>query len=200
MTADPRPDSPVQRVIAWLRAGYPQGVPPQDYVALLGILGRSLTADELAQVVEEMLHDLDTGAATPTRAEVAGRIRDVPKGPVSDADLHRASAHLAAGGWPLASVALAESSGTGVVDRAVTWLRGGYPQSLPDQDYLSLFAFLERRLSESEVRDVADRLEALGLVPPDRIDVAVEISRVTSELPSETDIDRVRRELGDAAS
>ncbi|HEY5484993.1 MAG TPA: DUF3349 domain-containing protein, partial [Propionibacteriaceae bacterium] len=31
------------RVVGWLRAGYPDGVPQQDYVALLGILHRQLT-------------------------------------------------------------------------------------------------------------------------------------------------------------
>ena len=33
----------MQRVLQWLRAGYPEGVPQQDYVALLGILRRTLT-------------------------------------------------------------------------------------------------------------------------------------------------------------
>lgn len=199
MTSDARQDGPVQRVVGWLRAGYPDGVPQQDYVALLGILGRSLTPTELAQVVDALLLDLDRGEAVPTHAEVVERIHDVLKGPPSEEDVHRVSARLAAGGWPLASAPAApdQSNGTagGMVGRAVEWLRGGYPHSLPETDYVPLFAVLQRRLSPEEVRAVAERLEANGPGDPGRVDVGVEISRVTAELPSESDIERVRREL-----
>ena len=37
----------LSRIVAWLRAGYPTGVPEQDYVALLGLLRRRLTDDEV---------------------------------------------------------------------------------------------------------------------------------------------------------
>ncbi len=39
--------NPFQTILHWLRAGYPDGVPQGDYVALLGVLRRSLTPVEL---------------------------------------------------------------------------------------------------------------------------------------------------------
>ena len=48
MTTSEDPANLVQRILRWLRAGYPDGVPQQDYVALLGILRRTLTPSELA--------------------------------------------------------------------------------------------------------------------------------------------------------
>lgn len=32
----------------------------------------------------------------------------------------------------------------------VGWLRAGYPNGVPEQDYIPLFALLTRRLSETE--------------------------------------------------
>ena len=89
------------RALGWLRAGYPEGVPQQDYVALLGVLRRSLAETELEQVV---------GAGRGRRrrrngaepATIDARIADIPKGPILDADVVRVSARLAAAGWPLA--------------------------------------------------------------------------------------------------
>lgn len=41
---------PLAKILDWLRAGYPQGIPQSDYVALMGILHRSLTEHEVEQV------------------------------------------------------------------------------------------------------------------------------------------------------
>lgn len=38
------------RAVDWLRAGYPTGVPRQDYVALLGILRRKMTEEEVKKI------------------------------------------------------------------------------------------------------------------------------------------------------
>jgi hypothetical protein len=35
----------LNRVVAWLRRGYPSGVPEHDYIALLALLRRRLTDD-----------------------------------------------------------------------------------------------------------------------------------------------------------
>src|SRR5262245_45874476 len=85
----------VQRVIQWLRAGYPDGVPQQDYVALLGILKRSLTDTELSQVVTELTEDAESGQHLLTRELVEQRIEDVVKGPIDDGDIIRVSSRLA---------------------------------------------------------------------------------------------------------
>ena len=35
------------RILGWLREGYPQGVPREDYIALFGVLQRHLTEEEI---------------------------------------------------------------------------------------------------------------------------------------------------------
>ena len=34
-------------IVSWLRAGYPNGVPPPDYLPVLALLSRRLTPDEV---------------------------------------------------------------------------------------------------------------------------------------------------------
>lgn len=75
------------------------------------------------------------------------------------------------------------------------WLRAGYPEGVPEQDYVPLFALLRRRLTDDEVTLVADALVDDGSLPIEKIDIGVLITRVTNDMPLETDIDRVRRLL-----
>ncbi|WP_414171487.1 DUF3349 domain-containing protein [Clavibacter tessellarius] len=197
----------VQRVVGWLRAGYPSGVPDQDYVPLLGILRRSLTAEE------------PRAGGGPARRRRGGggrgRPRDRPPsaprarrgallGPALPEDLVRVSARLAAAGWPLGSpddLHAPDAPGaraterTGLVSRVVAWLRAGYPAGLPEQDFVPLLALLRRRLSDEEVMAVSERLEAEGGLPASRLDVAAAIAGVTSEMPSDEDVERVRAYL-----
>ncbi len=43
--------NPVGKVLDWLRAGYPDGVPPRDYFPLIALLRRQqLTDDEVREV------------------------------------------------------------------------------------------------------------------------------------------------------
>ena len=44
------------------------------------------------------------------------------------------------------------------VVRAVDWLRQGYPTGVPRQDYVVLLGLLQRKLTEEEVRSVAQEL------------------------------------------
>lgn len=192
-------DGLVQRVLRWLRAGYPEGVPQQDYVALLGILRRTLTRTELDRVVGELAQEAQAGQQLMTPQLVEQRISDVVKGPIHDDDLVRVSARLASAGWPLGSPDSAEQppggageERPGLVGRVVDWLRTGYPTGLPDRDFVPLIALLRRRLTDEEVRDVAGRLVAAGMLPGDRVDIGTAIASVTTELPSELDIARVR--------
>ncbi|WP_040159534.1 DUF3349 domain-containing protein [Mobilicoccus massiliensis] len=81
------------------------------------------------------------------------------------------------------------------LQRVIAWLRAGYPQGIPDQDYIPLFALLRRRLSDEEARQLADELVEKGLIPPDRIDIAVGYLKLTDELPSEAELVRVTEKL-----
>lgn len=81
------------------------------------------------------------------------------------------------------------------LERAVSWLRSGYPNGVPDQDYIPLVALLRRRLTDEEIADLGNELVRRGIVPADKIDVAVGMLKRTNELPSETEMQRVRARL-----
>ncbi len=208
----------VARVVGWLRAGYPTGVPEHDYVPLLGILRRSLTPEELDQVVEGLLVEAENADASGEPVghdRLRTRVEQLLLGPALPEDLIRVSARLASAGWPLGSpddvragaadhdddggearATLLEERG-GLVARIVRWLRAGYPAGFPEQDFVPLVALLRRRLSDAEVAEVGARLAAEGDTSLSRVDVATAIARVTAELPSDEDVERVRRSLAD---
>ena len=75
----------------------------------------------------------------------------------------------------------------------VSWLRAGYPEGIPPTDTFALLALLTRRLGNDEVKVVASELMQRGDF--DDIDIGVAISKLTDELPSEEDVERVRTRL-----
>jgi hypothetical protein len=89
------------RVLNWLRAGYPAGVPQQDYVVLLGLLRRSLTEAEVHQIAGDLAVLASYGAEITT-ADIERLIGAATLDSASEEDVARVSAHLARGGWPLA--------------------------------------------------------------------------------------------------
>jgi hypothetical protein len=56
----------------------------------------------------------------------------------------------------------------------IEWLRAGYPEGVPDVDYVPLFALLGSQLSDSDVARVRSRLAAGGwpLAKPEHFDPA----------------------------
>jgi Protein of unknown function (DUF3349) len=54
------------RIVAFLRAGYPEGVPARDYIPLLALLRRRLTDDEVVAVAAELMSGGDTPVREPT--------------------------------------------------------------------------------------------------------------------------------------
>ncbi|MBD0861904.1 DUF3349 domain-containing protein [Gordonia sp. zg691] len=82
--------------------------------------------------------------------------------------------------------------------RVVEWLRDGYPDGVPQGDYIPLVALLRRQLSEDEVVQVSSELIQESPPPPEpisKVDAGVKITRYTHELPHEDDIARVRAHL-----
>lgn len=75
----------------------------------------------------------------------------------------------------------------------VSWLRAGYPNGVPSNDYLPILALLSRRLSCDEVAEVARLMDRLP--SPGSIDIGVEILRITDQLPAPADVERVRARL-----
>lgn len=82
-----------------------------------------------------------------------------------------------------------------IVGRVVGFLRAGYPEGVPATDYVPLFALLRRRLSDDEVRAVADQLHTLDTAPVNTTDIQVAITKAIDALPSSEDVDRVRQRL-----
>ena len=76
------------------------------------------------------------------------------------------------------------------------WLLEGYPAGVPPKDYIPLVALLRRRLSDDEIREIADEIAALGYEPGESTnDIGVSITRLTDALPSPQDIVRVEKHL-----
>lgn len=84
-----------------------------------------------------------------------------------------------------------------VLNSIVTWLRAGYPNGVPEQDYIPLLALLARRLTAEEVEAVAAELGRQG-DPIRTADIGTLITKVTNELPRNEDVARVRDQLATA--
>jgi hypothetical protein len=86
------------KVIDWLRAGYPEGVPQHDYIPLFALLGSRLTNDEVTLIADELAFSADPESAEAIKKAIADVTHTTP----DEADINRVRSHLAAGGWPLA--------------------------------------------------------------------------------------------------
>lgn len=81
-----------------------------------------------------------------------------------------------------------------VVASIVRYLREGYPDGVPERDYLPIFALLARQLSNEEVIEIADELAAAG-DPQSALAIRTAITHVTHEKPLDADIARVSARL-----
>jgi hypothetical protein len=93
-------------IVAWLRAGYPEGVPPTDYFPLLALLSRRLSNDEVKAVARALVHrtefdDVDIGVLITQFTD------ELP----SPEDIERVRIRLAAKGWPLDDARDGEEAG-----------------------------------------------------------------------------------------
>jgi len=84
---------------------------------------------------------------------------------------------------------------SGLLTRIVAFLRAGYPEGIPTNDYIPLLALLRRRLSDDEVVAVATELMSTGHTPVEGTDVRVAITKLTDDMPSLEDTERVKRRL-----
>lgn len=84
------------RIVAWITAGYPEGVPGPDRVPLFALMKQRLTDDEVKAVATELMNrgefdHVDIGVLITQITE------DLP----ARGDVERVRARLAARGWPL---------------------------------------------------------------------------------------------------
>jgi len=93
-------------VVAWLRAGYPEGIPPTDYFPVLALLSRRLGNDDVKAVAHELLQrgDFDD-------VDIAVMITQLTDELPSPEDVERVRERLAAKGWPLDDARDGEGAG-----------------------------------------------------------------------------------------
>ncbi|WP_328353489.1 DUF3349 domain-containing protein [Mycobacterium sp. NBC_00419] len=99
----------VHKVLNWLRAGYPSGVPGPDRVPLLALLRSTpLSEDQVKEVVREIAAaEADAQAGHQIdHDEIAAFIKDVAHHDAGPENVRRVAATLAAAGWPLAGIDL----------------------------------------------------------------------------------------------
>ncbi|GAA3037168.1 DUF3349 domain-containing protein [Microbacterium dextranolyticum] len=189
-------------ILRWLRAGYPEGVPPTDYYPLLALLRRTLSSAEFEAVVEA----LETRDDAVVRvSDIRAAIEHVTSEPPEEADIRLVASRLAAAGWPLSGSARqwaepeapVPPAGPGLIERVLAWLRRGYPEGIPASDYVPILAVLRRRLSDDEVTRIADALVAIGAERGEVsvVDARVLMSKVLDDLPSDEDLARVEERL-----
>jgi hypothetical protein len=76
----------------------------------------------------------------------------------------------------------------------VGWLRAGYPEGVPQHDYLPLFALLGSQLTNDEVTLIATEL-AFSSDPESAEAIKKAIGAISDTKPSDADIARVRSHL-----
>ena len=81
------------------------------------------------------------------------------------------------------------------VSSIVAFLRMGYPKGLPAKGYVPLLALLRRRVSDDEILTITTKLIVPSRRSIETADVGVEITRITDEMPSPDDVERVRHRL-----
>ncbi|MFI7370240.1 DUF3349 domain-containing protein [Actinoplanes sp. NPDC049668] len=97
------------RAVEWLRAGYPAGIPRGDYVALLGVLRRRMTEDEVRRIAVDLADQSVLAGDDPISTEdIEQMISTALLQVATPEDVVRVSARLAAGGWPLVDPPTAE--------------------------------------------------------------------------------------------
>ena len=91
----------LDNVLRWLHDGYPEGVPPKDYFALLALLKRSLTEEEVVRAAQSILRGSDSD--TVTEDEIRTAVQAVIEKEPNLEEIHQVASRLASVGWPLAS-------------------------------------------------------------------------------------------------
>ena len=76
----------------------------------------------------------------------------------------------------------------------IDWLRAGYPEGVPDVDYVPLFALLGSELTDADINAIADELAATG-DPATAQGIRDAIVTASKEQPLDVDLARVRARL-----
>jgi len=81
-----------------------------------------------------------------------------------------------------------------VLASVIDWLRAGYPEGVPDVDYIPLFALLGSELTDADINAITDELAATG-DPATAQGIRDAIEKASDEKPLDVDVARVRARL-----
>jgi hypothetical protein len=81
-----------------------------------------------------------------------------------------------------------------VLKSVISWLRAGYPEGVPQHDYIPLFALLGSHLTDDDIAAIAAELES-SADPATAHAIADSIRTASNDKPLEVDIARVRARL-----
>jgi len=82
-------------IVSWLRAGYPEGIPPTDTFAVLALLTRRLSHDEVMAIANEL-----TERGEFDKIDIGVAITQITDELPAPSDFERVRARLDAHGWP----------------------------------------------------------------------------------------------------
>ena len=88
----------LSRVMNWLRAGYPQGVPPTDYIPVLAVLRRQLTEEEVETVAYRLVAEARAAGTVPSEEDVRTAILQTIDEKPTEEELERVRNRLEAHG------------------------------------------------------------------------------------------------------
>jgi hypothetical protein len=81
-----------------------------------------------------------------------------------------------------------------VLSSIIGWVRAGYPEGVPQHDYIPLFALLASQLTNDEVHAIGEELMDVG-DPASSAQIRDAIESVTHTTPNNSDVARVRAHL-----
>ncbi|ORA16919.1 DUF3349 domain-containing protein [Mycobacterium arosiense] len=81
------------------------------------------------------------------------------------------------------------------VTSIVAFVRAGYPSGMPVTGYVPEGALTRRRLCDDDITAIATELIARRLWPISSVDIGVQVTRITDQLPSPDDVSRVQRRV-----
>lgn len=84
------------KIVAWITAGYPEGVPGPDRVPLFALMKQRLTDDEAAVVAKGLMERGEFD-----HVDIGVLITQITDQLPAPADVERVRARLATHGWPL---------------------------------------------------------------------------------------------------
>ncbi|WP_231971121.1 DUF3349 domain-containing protein [Mycobacterium sp. E3198] len=88
----------IGRIVGFVRAGYPEGIPATDTFPLLALLRRRLADREVMRIAAELVEHGDVPVDATTIRVMISKITDQMPAP---AEVERVKRHLEMCGWPV---------------------------------------------------------------------------------------------------